>query len=121
MPVSAHARTSFAQFEALARGADLVPLCHELRGDSETPVSAFRKLRGKHAAFLFESVEGGERWGRHSFLGADPRLTLSQRGKQSTVREGGRTRAIPGEPLDVLRSFVGQRKVARPPGLPRFI
>ena len=113
-------RTSFFEFEALARGAEVVALCDEVRGDSETPVSAFRKLRGRHRAFLFESVEGGDRWARHSFLGADPRLTVVQRGDESTLTEGKRVRRQQGKPLEILRSLVS-RKVARVPGLPRFV
>ena len=71
-------------FVALARDHTVVPVWREVLADLETPVSAFVKLAGAAAddpaAFLLESVEHGERWGRFSFLGRDPALTMVVRG-----------------------------------------
>src|SRR5690349_11623402 len=73
------------EFVALARDHTVVPVWREVLADLETPVSAFVKLAGagEHdpAAFLLESVEHAERWGRFSFLGRDPALTLVARGR----------------------------------------
>src|SRR5438309_3591904 len=63
---------SFEEFVELARNASLVPVYRQLTGDTLTPVSAFCKIQEGEWAFLFESVIGGERVGRYSFLGSGP-------------------------------------------------
>src|SRR3954468_13399121 len=74
------------EFVALARDHTVVPVWREVLADLETPVSAFVKLAGAAAddpaAFLLESVEHGERWGRFSFIGRDPALTMVVRGNR---------------------------------------
>src|SRR5262245_46310491 len=73
------------EFVALARSHTVVPVWREVLADLETPVSAFVKLVGaaEHdpSGFLLESVEHAERWGRFSFIGRDPRLTMVVRGR----------------------------------------
>src|SRR3954451_23143683 len=78
-------RPTFEEFAALARGASLVPVYRQLVGDTLTPVSAFVKIQVEGPAFLFESVVGGERLGRDSFLGRGPFLTVSAYDRQVTV------------------------------------
>ena len=81
---SSAAGISRDEFVALARDHTVVPVWREVLADLETPVSAFVKLAGAAAddpaAFLLESVEHGERWGRFSFIGRDPALTMVVRG-----------------------------------------
>ena len=65
------------QFNTLAQSADVVPLCREILADMETPVSLLSRFyRPESPAFLLESVEGGERWGRFSFLGISARMEV---------------------------------------------
>src|SRR6516225_12243187 len=89
------------EFVALARDHTVVPVWREVLADLETPVSAFVKLAGAAAddpaAFLLESVEHAERWGRFSFLGRDPALTMVVRGRHVAVEDGA---APAGVPLD---------------------
>src|SRR6266571_1459867 len=66
------------EFIRLARDHTLVPVWREVLGDLETPVGAYRKLAEPNS-FLLESVEHGERWGRYSFIGCDPFLTMTSR------------------------------------------
>ena len=63
---------SVTEFKELARSHTVVPVWREVLADLETPVSVFLKLVGAGEGFLLESVEHGERWGRFSFIGADP-------------------------------------------------
>jgi anthranilate synthase component 1 len=72
-------RPSRDQFLSLAKEHTVVPVCVELLADLETPVAAFAKLVGERDGFLLESVEHGERWGRFSFVGWDPVLTMTLR------------------------------------------
>src|SRR3954470_10633942 len=109
------------EFEKLASQGNLVPVWREVRGDTETPVSAFLKLPSPTHAFLLESVEGGERWGRYSFLGDRPMAILRQIGTTSILEEGRKRTFIEGEPLAAARALLGRYQVAKAPGLPRFV
>ncbi len=113
---------SLAAFERLAARGDLVPVWRDLPGDTETPVSAFLKLPEPTHAFLLESVQGGERWGRFSFLGDAPVALVRQSGHQVTVEEGGRrTTTEEANPLVPLRKLLGRTRFARPEGAPPFV
>lgn len=108
-------------FRALAREGDLVPVSRELHGDLLTPVAALQALDDGRYAFLLESVEGGERWGRYSFVGSAPREVWSVRGSQVRVEsaEGERTETL-DDPLAALMERVGAHRPAAPPGFPPF-
>jgi anthranilate synthase component 1 len=109
------------EFARLARRHNLIPLVREVLGDLETPVSAFRKLRGDAESFLLESVEGGETWGRYSLLGAQPAGRFTARGDRVTIRWQGRTRTLrTKDPLAALAAWLQGFQPAQTPGLPRF-
>src|SRR5512138_2838234 len=78
------------EFSKLATQGNLVPVCRRLLADIETPLSAYRKIRGPGESFLFESVEGGEHLGRYSFVGCSPRAVIRQDGANVAVLEAGR-------------------------------
>ena len=80
-------------FRALWRSGSAPPVWREVLADCETPVSAFRKSRGDGDAFLLESVEGGEVWGRYSILATDVRASLVFRGGKGRRHAGGRRSA----------------------------
>ena len=93
----------------------------ELPADLDTPLSAYLRLRPGPYAFLLESVEGGEKWARYSFLGSDPHTVLSAKNGRITVRRGGRTERLPeGDPLEALRGLLREFQPVAVPGLPRF-
>jgi anthranilate synthase component 1 len=85
-------QTTFEEFVELSRRGTFVPVVKEVIADLLTPVSAFLKI-AEHSdyAFLFESVEGGERIARYSFLGKDPFLVLRQRGGKTVTDRSGVT------------------------------
>src|SRR6202795_2132443 len=86
---------AFEQFVGLARGNSVVPVYRQLVGDTLTPVSAFCKIQEGESAFLFESVVGGERMGRYSFLGSGPFLRFQayqQHVRVETALSGGKVR-----------------------------
>src|SRR5208282_2277662 len=64
------------EFLELARHGNLIPVYREIIADAETPVSAYQKMAKSGGSFLFESVEGGERVGRYSFIGSHPRKVI---------------------------------------------
>jgi anthranilate synthase component 1 len=113
-----------AEFRRLAAGATLVPVCRQILADLETPVSAFLKIHRGRYGFLLESVQGGERWGRYSFLGTEPAMVLAVRGERVRVERpatGGAVeeRTSP-DPLDELQRVLAALRPAEVPGLPRF-
>ncbi len=114
-------RQSFEEFADLARGASLVPVYRQLVGDTLTPVSAFCKVLEEGPAFLFESVVGGERLGRYSFLGAGPFLQLQARDRSVTIDDGrSATTSEHPDPLRLLEELLAKYRAPHVPGLPRF-
>ena len=117
--------TTFEQFTDYAEQGTFIPVCREVRTDLLTPVSAFLTI-AEHAdhAFLFESVAGGERLARYSFLGKDPFLVLRSQGGRTFCREAGkshgRTLERPGSFMDALRAVMARYRAPRAASLPRF-
>ncbi len=113
---------NYKTFEELAKQGNLVPLYREILADVETPVSVFMKLRDSAYAFLLESVEGGEKWGRYTFLGADPRLVFRISGDEVVIEEKGETsrHAHQGDPLRFLKEILRRYSPVSVEGLPRF-
>jgi anthranilate synthase component 1 len=118
-----------ATFLARAREGNLVPVWEELLADEETPVSAYAKIRdhlrradrASHT-YLLESVEGGERVGRYSFIGGAPRAILRSWGRRTEISEPGRPAEVLADidPLDALRGYMARFRPVRDPALPRF-
>jgi anthranilate synthase component I len=103
-------RPTREEFERLAADYPVVPVATTFVADRETPVSAFEKLVGDQPGFLLESVEGGENWGRWSFVGWDPTFTLTSRDGVSTI-EGSGPAIADGDPLTVLADLVARHRV----------
>ena len=112
---------SLRDFDKLARTHTLVPVYRTVTADLETPVSAFLRIASEAPeAFLFESVEGGEHIGRHTFIGIQPYKTITSRGNAITVAEGRRHRVFEGDIFEELKQALGGHQPARLPALPPF-
>jgi anthranilate synthase component 1 len=111
------------EFQSLAaQGFNRIPLIAEAFADLETPLSLYLKLAGgaRHS-FLLESVVGGERFGRYSFIGLPSRTLLRASGfKTEVVTDGVVVETDEGNPLDFIEQYQARFKVALRPGLPRF-
>ncbi len=123
---------SLSQAKRLAGNADTLLLRATRAADLETPIGAFLRLDdGRTPAYLLESVEGGERLGRYSFLGVGPRKLLEVRDGRARIQDRPvtierydpdlpiRSEDAP-DPLEALRSFVGRRRVQPTEDMPRF-
>jgi len=117
------------KFQELAANHRLLPVATEIVADLDTPLTLFAKMTdGYGDKFLFESVEGGEKWGRWSFIGCDPLCTVTAKNggvaiSEAVISESGegrQTRRLPGAPLPALRQLFAELAAAEPPGLPRF-
>src|ERR1700693_5173945 len=111
------------QFERLAAdGFNLLPVSREIAADLETPVSAFLKVARGDYSFLLESVRGGEKWGRYTFLGSEPAMVVRASGHRLDLIRPGR--AIESRHVDnafaALRHEVQRLHAPEIPGLPRF-
>src|SRR5512147_1320464 len=97
-------------------------LIREITADLETPVSLYLKLRGDGASFLLESVEGGERIARYSFIGVQPRAEYILRDGQVEVKENGVSRVVQldGDPTRFLQEEMSRFSTERLPNAPRF-
>ncbi len=122
-------RPTFEEFRELARGVSLVPVYRQLTGDTLTPVSAFCKVQEGDWAFVLESVVGGERMGRYSFVGSGPFLRFQAFGNRVQIHA-----QAPGksngpmilselehpDPLRLLEQKLAVYRAPHVPGLPRF-
>ena len=115
-------RPSFSDFECLIRKGNLVPLSCEILADQDTPVSAFLKLKPGAHGFLLESVEGGERWARFSFLGTGAASVFRCRGRRIEVVEKGRKpwRKQVADPFVAFRDFMKRYEPVPRADMPRF-
>ncbi|WP_101048566.1 anthranilate synthase component I [Macromonas nakdongensis] len=118
------------EFQDLSRqGYNRIPLSTEAFADLETPLSLYLKLAhvqdGGRNSFLLESVVGGERFGRYSFIGLPARVWLRAHGfgaaaRTEVVRDGEVVETVAGNPLDFIEAYQRRFKVALRPGMPRF-
>ncbi|MBE9529506.1 MAG: anthranilate synthase component I, partial [Proteobacteria bacterium] len=108
------------KFKELSGTGNIVPVYREILADTDTPVSALMKISAGENAFLFESVEGGEKWGRYSLLGTAPRMTLKSRGRKVEITEDGEKREVEGDPIEVLREIMARYKAVEIEGVARF-
>ncbi len=106
----------------LSEKYDVVPVCREIYADIITPIGLLRKLsRMSERYYLLESVEGGEKWGRYSFMGYDPIMRVTCKENRVTIEENGEIRTVETkEPLQVIRDIMKQYKAPRLEGVPPF-
>ncbi len=114
-------RPDYKEFVRLSRGATLVPVAKSISADLLTPVSAFLAVaEGEPDAFLLESVEGGEKIGRYTFLGVRPFLRLESRGSEITIERGRKVERRAGNVFEVIKELLQQHRPAAMEGLPPF-
>ena len=117
---------SLAEFVKLSAQGNVIPVTRRLLADLETPLSAYRKLRGAGESFLFESIEGGEHLSRYSLVGSSPRAVIKQTARRVEVLENGKVvQTIELGPdtkdgLVVVERLMKQYQAVTLPGLPRF-
>lgn len=115
-------KPELSDFISMAKNAGLVPVCQEILADLDTPLTAFAKVAvDKKHAFLLESVQGGEKWGRYSFIGFDPLATFTSQGNSVEIRRNdGSTEKISGDPIEALKGLLQSFDPCDTGYLPRF-
>src|SRR5947209_3329600 len=111
----------YREFSRLAEEATLIPVAKTVAADLRTPVSAFLSIAAEEPySFLLESVEGGEKVGRYTFLGARPYMVLRTRGTQITLEQGSRKQTMESSIFKVMDNLLHEHKPAVVAGLPPF-
>jgi anthranilate synthase component 1 len=110
------------EFIRKSRQGNLIPVYREILADLETPVSAFLKIRDERYGYLLESVEGGEKWARYSFLGSRPALVIKGSLEELTLIRPKRVDRIPvkKDPLETLKEIMADYQPVEVEGVPRF-
>src|SRR3954468_6656563 len=105
-----------------AQGFNRVPVVAETFADLDTPLSIYLKLANRSNTYLLESVVGGERFGRYSFIGLATSIRIRAVGRLVTVMHGDAVteKSQANDPLQFVRQFLSRYRIAEPPGLPRF-
>jgi anthranilate synthase component 1 len=109
-------------FTSLAAKGNLIPVYREIMADMDTPVTAFKKIDDGCYSFLLESIEGGEKWGRYTFLGASPSVVIRSRGELVEILKSGAPPAssVTKDPLGEVRDYLSRFRPVEVEGLPRF-
>lgn len=115
---------SFSKFSTACEENDIVPLCREIVADLDTPLTLFAKFAHDHDnIFLFESMEGGEKWGRYSFIGFEPLLKFISHNRDVSIEmcaENRKQTHTDANPLEILRNLIGDLDAFEDENLPRF-
>jgi anthranilate synthase component 1 len=109
------------EIEALAKKYSMIPICKEIYADIITPITLLRKISEiSQRYYLLESIEGGEKWGRYSFLGFNPIVHVTCKNKMITIDDGERKTIRSEKPFDVLRKLLQQYRAPKLSGMPPF-
>ncbi|MED5261011.1 MAG: anthranilate synthase component I [Myxococcota bacterium] len=118
-------RPTLEEFVSLSASGNWIPVTREISADFDTPLSLFQRMDDGESSFLLESVQGGEKWARYSFMGTGARSLFRARGQEVEWSEDGETQrvTVEGDPLDFLRARLRDYRQVLPDSidLPRFI
>ena len=112
----------FNKFKELAEKGNLIPVYRELLADMETPLGIYSRFADSSHSFLLESVEGGEKLARYSFIGFNPREVFSSKGNEITISSDDETKTYTAKknPVEELKELMEKYKAVTIEGLPRF-
>jgi len=123
-----HYYPNYDEFQRLAAQGNTIPVYRQLMSDALTPVTAYRRIAGvsdsdcASSSFLLESIVGGERIARYSFVGSDPEVTFTAYRDDITIKRDGSEdlKLESHDPLGELHKLISEYRAVRMPGLPRF-
>ena len=108
------------QIMRLAGQYNLFPIVRHMMADTETPIRLFQHFAKEDHAFLLESVEGGVKWARYSFIGADPFMMIYGKNGEMVLEQGSERRILQGKPIELLKAKLRAFRSPAVPGLPSF-
>ncbi|MGE5472889.1 MAG: anthranilate synthase component I [Ignavibacteriales bacterium] len=110
---------SFQEVKELAKDYNVIPVSMQVYADTETPISLFKRFGGPDS-FLLESVEGGEKWARYSFIGRNPYMKVIGIDSQVRVEENNQFKTFDKNPIEVLKEKIKEYKAPKIKNIPRF-
>ncbi|AKL93950.1 anthranilate synthase component 1 [Clostridium aceticum] len=112
---------AYQQFKDLSKTYKIIPVSMEIQGDTETPITLFKKLCNTSNCYLLESVEGGEKRGRYSYIGRKPFVTMQGKDHQVTIVEGDRVYEKKGNEIEIIKQVMEDYKAPQIENMPDFI
>jgi len=112
---------NYSKFHELSQQSNMVPLTLEIEGDIDTPISLFKKLAQDKYSFLLESVEGGNKWGRYSFIGRNPLMTIKSFGDSVIINKDNIVTEKLGNPLTIIKNILEEYRTPKMDNLPDLI
>ncbi len=110
----------FNRFKELSKYSKIVPVILEIEGDMETPITLFKKLcKGKNS-YLLESIEGGDKWGRYSYIGTKPFMTIKGYGDRVVIDKENMIFEKRGDVLKIVKELMDEYKAPEIKGIPDF-
>ena len=107
--------------EELAKNYDVIPVTKEIYADISTPITLLRRISAiSNRFYLLESIEGGEKWGRYSFIGFDPKSRIYYKSGKLTIEGEGEKQVVTSKPFDVVREFLSNYKTPKFEDIPPF-
>ncbi len=104
----------------LSEKYNMIPICRSFFADTETPIRLYKRCLSSRYSFLLESVEGGEKWARYSFIGQRPFIRMFGKDGQFTIDNGKELRVVEGNPITILQTYLNQYYSPAVDGLPPF-
>ncbi len=112
---------SLTEVTNLSKQFNIIPVSMEVYADMETPISIFKRFENGKYCFLLESVEGGEKWARYSFIGRNPFIVLKNQNNEISIEDKNGNKDIKvGNPVEILKELMLKYNGAILPKLPRF-
>lgn len=108
------------EVKQLASDYNLIPIVRHILADTETPIRVFQHFAEEERAFLLESVEGGVKWARYSFIGTNPFLMISSKNGEFVMERNGEKETVSDSPLEKLKELLSSYTSPALPDLPRF-
>src|ERR1043166_658413 len=113
--------TTFEDFQSEAARGNVVAVTRSILADLQTPLGAFMRIAGDAShAFLLESIEGGERVARYSFLGANPMMVARSRGTETIVERDGQWELVTQNGIEFVREYFADKKLTQRLGIAPF-
>ncbi|WZL74085.1 anthranilate synthase component I [Clostridiaceae bacterium 35-E11] len=111
----------FEEFKELGKKFNMVSVSTEIEGDMDTPITLFSKLCKDQSSYLLESVEGGNKWGRYSYIGRNPFMTIKCYGNKVIIKKGDEIITKIGNVLEILKTLMDDYHVTQMDHMPDFI
>ncbi|QZY53654.1 anthranilate synthase component I [Crassaminicella profunda] len=111
----------YQKFQKLSKSSKMIPISLEMEGDMDTPITIFKKLCKNKNSYLLESVEGGNKWGRYSYIGRNPFMIIKSYGDRVSIHKKNEVITKKGNVLEILKNLMNDYKMSQIDGIGDFV